>query len=158
YCALVGHATSGCVTNRVQWNVAVFEAEENPKVSGCAASGCEFHYFSSPCPVPPPEQITFLMTWVNVDLSAGVLERGGTRLLSRLHTVFSQATHKRTDPAIRDLIAFINEVDALARSGELSEPAAGTLNNGAMAAIMELGSLSEGDQALDTARQQVPAN
>src|ERR1041384_6159513 len=43
YCALSRTAGAGCVTNRVQWNVMTYDATGNPKISGCAASGCNYH-------------------------------------------------------------------------------------------------------------------
>ena len=141
YCAVVGGGT-----NRVQWSVEIYDAAQNPKISACAASGCEFHYFSGPCSVTAPEQITFLMTWVNVDIIGGALERGGNVLLATLSKAFVYATNQQSERAIRELQVFINKVDALVHSGDLSQPAAETLKTGAAAAIMELENLPEGNQ------------
>jgi hypothetical protein len=43
YCGLSRTGGTGCVTNRVQWNVMTYDATGNPKISGCAASGCQYH-------------------------------------------------------------------------------------------------------------------
>ena len=43
YCGLSRTTGTGCVTNRVQWNVMTYDATGNPKISGCAASGCHYH-------------------------------------------------------------------------------------------------------------------
>ena len=43
YCGLSRTTGTGCVTNRVQWNVMIYDATGNPKISGCAASGCNYH-------------------------------------------------------------------------------------------------------------------
>ena len=43
YCGLSRTTGTGCVTNRVQWNVMTYDASGNPKISGCAASGCHDH-------------------------------------------------------------------------------------------------------------------
>src|SRR5947207_11019633 len=43
YCGLSRTTRTGCVTNRVQWNVMTYDATGNPMISGCAASGCQYH-------------------------------------------------------------------------------------------------------------------
>src|SRR5207249_4264425 len=43
YCGLSRTTSTGCETNRVQWNVMTYDATGNPKISGCAASGCKYH-------------------------------------------------------------------------------------------------------------------
>jgi len=44
YCGLPGNSGVGCVTNRVQWNIVTYDTNGNPAISGCAASGCDYHY------------------------------------------------------------------------------------------------------------------
>ncbi len=44
YCALPENSGVGCVTNRVQWNIITYETNGNSMISGCAASGCDYHY------------------------------------------------------------------------------------------------------------------
>jgi hypothetical protein len=43
YCALPRGTASGHVSGRARWNVATYEPSGTPLLSGCAASGCEFH-------------------------------------------------------------------------------------------------------------------
>ncbi|HXI54336.1 MAG TPA: hypothetical protein VNH84_22640 [Candidatus Saccharimonadales bacterium] len=33
YCALAQHSTTGCLTNRVQWNLMTYDAGGSPKMS-----------------------------------------------------------------------------------------------------------------------------
>ena len=40
YCGL---PQNGCVTNLVQWGILTYDVNGQPRISGCAASGCEFH-------------------------------------------------------------------------------------------------------------------
>jgi hypothetical protein len=40
YCGL---PQNGCVTNLVQWGIITYDVNGQPLISGCAASGCEFH-------------------------------------------------------------------------------------------------------------------
>jgi hypothetical protein len=139
YCALSGHARAGCVGDRVQWNVELYDAAGNPAVSGCAASGCEFRYFTSPCSVAPPEQIQFLMTWVNVDVTAGILDKcRGDSLIAKLNAALENAANANARAAINELQAFLNELSAIVQTGRLSA-AAQTLIDGATTAIAELG-------------------
>lgn len=43
YCALPRGTGSGQASGRAQWNVATFDADGTPRLSGCAASGCDVH-------------------------------------------------------------------------------------------------------------------
>lgn len=54
YCALAGNSGAGCVTNRVQWNIVTYDTNGNPMISGCAASGCDFHYCGGGTGTPLP--------------------------------------------------------------------------------------------------------
>jgi hypothetical protein len=40
YCDL---PKTGCITDRVQWNIITYDVNGNPLISGCAASGCQSH-------------------------------------------------------------------------------------------------------------------
>jgi len=42
YCALPKNAAN-CVSDSVQWNIITYDVNGNPLISGCAASGCEYH-------------------------------------------------------------------------------------------------------------------
>jgi len=42
YCALP-ETTNNCVTDRVQWGIITYDVNGNPLISGCAASGCQYH-------------------------------------------------------------------------------------------------------------------
>jgi hypothetical protein len=56
YCALPENSGVGCVTNRVQWNIITYDTNGNSMISGCAASGCQYHYCgeSGAGIAPPP--------------------------------------------------------------------------------------------------------
>ncbi|MGH7951313.1 MAG: Ig-like domain-containing protein [Limisphaerales bacterium] len=49
YCAL---PKTGCVTDSVQWNIITYDTNGNPRISGCAASGCQLHS-CAPTNLPP---------------------------------------------------------------------------------------------------------
>lgn len=140
YCALSANPEAVCFENRVQWSIELYDAAGNPRVSGCAASGCEFHYFNSPCSVSAPEQIQFLMTWVNVDVTAAILgTRDGERFMNELSAALESASHGNSAATARKIEAFLDEVNADVRAGRLSEAAAQTLINGAQVVITGLG-------------------
>ena len=42
YCALP-ETTNNCVTDSVQWNIITYNVNGQPVISGCAASGCQYH-------------------------------------------------------------------------------------------------------------------
>ncbi len=42
YCALP-RTGSNCITGQVQWNIITYDVNGNPRISGCAASGCQSH-------------------------------------------------------------------------------------------------------------------
>ena len=42
YCALPKDAAN-CVSDTVQWNIITYDVNGHPLISGCAASGCEYH-------------------------------------------------------------------------------------------------------------------
>jgi hypothetical protein len=141
YCSLSANPSAVCFENRVQWSVELYDAAGNPHVSGCAASGCEYHYFDSPCSVSPSEQIQFLITWVNVDIIAGILDIGdGNHLTAKLKAALGSALNGHTEATARELEKFVREVKAVVRTGRLPETAAETLIDGAKATITQSGS------------------
>jgi hypothetical protein len=56
YCALPENSGVGCVTNRVQWKIITYDTNGNSMITGCAASGCQYHYCgeSGAGMAPPP--------------------------------------------------------------------------------------------------------
>jgi hypothetical protein len=127
----------GCVTNRVQWGIETYDAGRNPKTSGCAASGCGFHYVGS-CSVTPQERIQNLMVWVNVDAAAGILSNGNS-LTTKLDAALANLGGANTQAAINELKAFLNEVDTMVKTGRLPAAAAQPLLDGAEAITTTLG-------------------
>jgi hypothetical protein len=139
YCALSANPETVCYENRVQWSVELYDAAGNPQVSGCAASGCEFHYFNSPCSVSASEHIQFLMKWVSVEVTAGILDlRDGNRLTAMLENALRSALRGSAPATSHKLQALIRELNEAVRTGRLPSTAGATLRNGAMAAISEL--------------------
>jgi len=129
----------GCVTNRVQWNIIAYDADGNPKVSGCAASGCDFHYFDQKS-VTPRERIESLLTWVKTDMAAGILNQGnGKRLTAKLNAALGNLASANTQRAIKELKAFLDEVDAIVKSGRFSKAAAQPLIDEAVEIIADVG-------------------
>jgi hypothetical protein len=43
YADLMDRYVNAGNTNRVQWEVAIYNSQDQPLASGCAASGCNFH-------------------------------------------------------------------------------------------------------------------
>jgi hypothetical protein len=68
YCALPENSGVGCVTNRVQWNIITYNANGSPHTSGCAASGCQYHYCgeSEAGMAPPP--LAIVLSTTNIGL------------------------------------------------------------------------------------------
>jgi len=138
YCALIGNATQGCVENRVQWNLMTYDAGGNYRISGSPTTGAGFHYFES-CTLTPQKRIENLIVWVNVDMTAGILrEQDGQRLVRSLNTARRQLDRGQMPRAVASLNAFLEDVARLAQNGELTQPAAQTLNNAANALLTEL--------------------
>ena len=138
YCRLVGNATQGCVTNRVQWNVMTYDAGGNYQISGGHVSGPGYHYFDS-CSLTPQERIENLIVWVSVDVTAGILsEQNGQRLTRLLNTAQRQLDRGQLQRAASSVDAFIDDVARLAQNEQLPQPAAQTLNNAASALMNEL--------------------
>jgi len=137
YCALPRHSGSGCVTNRVQWGIETYDAGGNPKESGSPASGGGFHYFGS-CSVTPEERIHNLIVWVNVDAAAGILSNGNS-LTTKLGAALGSLGGAKTQAAINELKAFLNEVDTMVKTGRLPAAASQPLIDGAEAIITNLG-------------------
>ena len=138
-CTLAHAPTSGCVTDRVQWNLLTYDAGGYPKVSGSPTSGPGFHYFGS-CSLTPQEQLQNLSVWVNVDVAAGILSRGnGHRLTGSLDAALRQLARGNSRKAIDNVRGFLNEVDAMVRADRLPEAAAQPLIDGALAVVAQLG-------------------
>jgi len=137
YCALPRHSGIGCVSDRVQWNLETYDAGGNPKVSGSPASGGGFHYFGS-CSVTPEERIQNLIVWVNVDAAAGILSNGNS-LTTKLGAALGSLGGAKTQAAINELKAFLNEVDTMVKTGRLPAAASQPLIDGAEAIITNLG-------------------
>jgi len=137
YCALPRHSGIGCVSDRVQWNLETYDAGGNPKVSGGPASGGGFHYFGS-CSVTPQERIQDLIVWVDVDVAAGILSNGNS-LTTKLGAALGSLSGAKTQAAINELKAFLNEVDTMVKTGRLPAAASQPLIDGAEAIITNLG-------------------
>jgi hypothetical protein len=138
YCALVGNATQGCVTNRVQWNLMTYDAGGNWQISGSPTSGPDFHYFGS-CSLTPQQRIQNLAVWVNVDVTAGILStRDGEGLIRLLSAARRQVDRGQISRAIAGINAFIGDVTTLSQNQQLPEPAAQTLTQAAEVLLREL--------------------
>ncbi|HEU0038192.1 MAG TPA: hypothetical protein VFR76_02855, partial [Verrucomicrobiae bacterium] len=124
---------------RVQWNLETYDAGGNPRVSGCAASGCHFHYFGR-CSLTPLERIQGLVTWVNVDEAAGILDNGnGSSLTAKLTSALTNAASGNVQAAVNNVKAFHKKVEALVKTGRLPKAAAQFLISEAEAVIRDFG-------------------
>jgi hypothetical protein len=68
YCALPGNSGVGCVTNRVQWNIITYDINGRSMISGCAASGCQFHYCGETGAGTAPPPLAIVPSAVNIGL------------------------------------------------------------------------------------------
>jgi hypothetical protein len=136
YCTFV-HGP--CVRDRVQWNLATYDAGGNWKVSAGPTSGPGYHYFDA-CSLTPRQRIEQMSVWVQVDVTAGILDQSdGKRLTARLNAALRELNRGNTQRAVDRVNVFIEEVDKLVNTGQLPEPAAHTLTNAAAALVRELG-------------------
>jgi len=87
YCALPRGTGSGYVSGQARWTVATYDASGSPRLSGCAASGCDFHECvvsrgfitavlrsgctSAPTPPPPVGGITVGPDFVMMTVADG---------------------------------------------------------------------------------------
>jgi hypothetical protein len=138
YCTLAESPTRGCVRNRVQWNLLTYDAGGNPKVSGSPTSGPGYHYFG-PCSLTPEERIQNLIVWVNVDVTAGILDaRNGRRLTGWLNAALRQLTNANTRQAINNVKKFLDKVEALTQAEQFPAAAARPLIDEAVALVAQL--------------------
>src|SRR5206468_3492105 len=115
-----------------------YDAGGNYRVSGSPVSGPDYHDLGS-CTVTPQERIRNLMIWVNVEIAAGVLDSGGgSNLLTKLEAALRNVDAGNTQPAINEMNAFVNAVDAMGNTGRLSAPVARLLREAAVAALAQL--------------------
>ena len=134
YCAL---PRTGCVTNRVQWNLLTYDAGGTAKVSSSPTSGPEYHHFDS-CALTPQQRVGQLMVWLNVDIAAGLLKHGhGRRLTARLNAV-TRELRRGSEKAVDSLKDFLGQIQKLVENQEFSPAAAQTLITAASALIADL--------------------
>jgi hypothetical protein len=60
---------SNCITGQVQWNIITYDVNGNPRISGCAASGCQFHSSAGGATQTLPAALQISAASANVGLS-----------------------------------------------------------------------------------------
>ncbi len=138
YCALPHGTNFGCVTDRVQWNLVTYDAGGNPKLSGGPASGPGFHY-CGPGALTTQEGIQNLIGWVDAGVAAGILSNGGS-LVAKLNAALGNVAGGKTRAALRQVNAFLGEVDVMVKTGRLAPAAAQTLRDASLVITMKLAS------------------
>jgi hypothetical protein len=66
YCAL---PKTNCVTDTVQWNIITYDTNGNPRISGCATSGCQYHSCADVRPVDAQPTLSISPGTTNVGFS-----------------------------------------------------------------------------------------
>jgi len=98
YCGLPENGAN-CVTNRVQWNIITYGTNGYPMISGCAASGCQFHSCAGALTANGPPTLRIFsrtnsmnLSWSSMD--ADFLLEESTNLVNWYRVNWSTATNR----------------------------------------------------------------